>query len=175
MKPVLTPRILEDLHGWLADCAVDGHTCPGNGEIAKRYGFASVATAAKAVGRLETQGRIAVVRGWTARQATIVATGLSTAPIRQAARASRNPSANSGRRMALSAGPRMVGPRGRQCQWIEDDPCGDDSCKCLRETARGDSWCPAHRERVYLPPEVAEERFGVVAVATTGSVTRRAS
>lgn len=175
MKQVLTLRILDDLHEWLSDCAVAGRVCPGNAEIAKRYEFASVATAAKAVGRLEKQGRIAVLRGWTARQVTILATGLSTAPIRQAERASRKPSPDSGRRTGILPGPRMVGPRGRQCQWIEGEPRGDDSCKCLRETAPGDSWCPAHRERVYLPPEVAEERFGVAAGVAAGSITRRAS
>lgn len=175
MKPVLTQLLLDDLHGWLSECAAVGRGCPGNAEIARRYEFASVATAAKAVGCLEKQGRIAVLRGWTARQATITATGESTAPIRQAVRSVRAAPGSGEGRVAVTAGPRIVGPRGRQCQWIEGEPRGDDSCKCLRETALGESWCPAHRERVYLPPEVAENRFGLVAILAPGSIARRAS
>jgi hypothetical protein len=174
MKQALTPRILDNLYDWLSDCAAAGRSCPGNSDIARRYQFASVATAAKAVGRLEKQGRIAVLRGWTARQATITATGESTAPMRQADRALRKLPRSVEGRVAIAAGPRIVGPRGRQCQWIEGEPSGDDSCKCLRETALGESWCQVHRERVYLPPEVAEERFGLAAVPAAGSVTRRA-
>jgi hypothetical protein len=162
MKPVLTTQLLDDLYGWLAECAAGGRACPGNGEIARRYAFASVATAAKAVGRLEKQGRIAVQRGWTARQATIVATGASTAPIRQASREARKPPQPGQRLVVTLPKARIVGPRGRQCQWIEGEPGGDDSCKCLRETAQGACWCPVHRARVYLPPEVAEQRFGPI-------------
>jgi hypothetical protein len=160
MKQVLTPQLLDDLFGWLAECAGAGRACPGNAEIARRYEFASAATAAKAVGRLEQQGRIAVRRGWTARQATITATGESTAPIAQADRAARKPPCPGGSSPVVPAGPRIVGPRGRQCQWIGGVPSGDDSCKCLRETARGTSWCPAHLECIYLPPEMAENCFG---------------
>lgn len=175
MKPVLTPQLLDDLYGWLSDCAAAGRACPGNADIARRYEFASGATAAKAIGRLEQQGRIAVLRGWTARQATITATGDSTAAIRQAGRAMRRPLRSGRRRVVGSAGPRVVGPRGRQCQWIEGEPGGDDSCKCLRKTVRGASWCQAHRERVYLPPEAAEERFGPLPGAAPRSVLRRAA
>ena len=91
MKPVLTQQLLDDLYGWLVDCAAAGRPCPGNADIARRYEFASGATAAKAIGRLEKQGRIAVLRGWTTRQATITATGESTAAIRQAGRVMRGP------------------------------------------------------------------------------------
>ena len=160
MKPVLTPQILNDLDGWLVECAATGRSCPGNAEIASRYEFSSLATAAKAVGRLEKHGRIGVLRGWTARQATIIATGESTAPIRQSDRAVRKPPQPRESPVIVPAGRRIVGPRRRQCQWIEGEPSGDDRCKCRRETARGLSWCPAHLDRIYLPPEVAEERFG---------------
>jgi hypothetical protein len=171
MKPRLTPQLLDDLLGWLAERAAAGRGCPGNAEIAKRYEFASTATAAKAVNRLENQGRIAVRRGWTARQATIVATGESTAPIMQGNRdARRLPKPRVGPFIS-PPGPRIVGPKGRQCQWIAGEPSGDDSCKCLRETARGESWCQAHLERIYLPPDVAEERFGLA----PDSASRRTS
>ena len=175
MKPVLTPQLLDDLYGWLADCAVAGRVCPGNADIARRYEFASVATAAKAVGRLEKQRRIVVLRGWTARQATITATGESTAPIRQAARTARQPARPNGHRVVVPAGPHVAGPRGRQCQWIEGEPGGDDSGKCLRKTARGASWCPPHLERVYLPPDVAEKRFGPLPGPAKDFVLRRAA
>lgn len=161
MKPVLTPRLLDDLYDWLAECAAAGRMCPGNAEIARRYQFASPATSAKAVGRLERQGRIAVLRGWTARQATIIATGQCTAPIRQSGRTARKPANPGATSMVIPMGARIVGPKGRQCQWIEGEPGGDDRCKCLRETASGGSWCDAHRARVYLPPETAEEPAGV--------------
>jgi hypothetical protein len=164
MKPVLTPEVLDDLYGWLAERAAGGRACPGNAEIAKRYRFASVATAAKAVGRLENLGRIAVQRGWTARQATILATGVSTAPIRQANRQARNPPQPKQRPVVMLPTARIVGPGGRQCQWIEGEPSGDDSCKCLRKTARGSAWCRAHGARVYLPPDVAERRFSPLPV-----------
>ena len=175
MKQVLTPQLLDDLYGWLAECAGSGGVCPGNAEIARRYEFASAATAAKAVGRLEKQGRIAVRRGWTARQATITATGESTAPIAQANRDARRPSRPGARPATAFPGPRIVGPRGRQCQWIEGEPSGDDGCKCLRRTARGKIWCPAHLERIYLPRDVAEERFGPVPGLVPVSALRRAS
>ena len=45
------------------------------------------------------------------------------------------------------------------CQWIEGEPSGDDGCKCLRGTERGESWCPAHLERIYLPPDMAEKLY----------------
>ena len=174
MKQILTPQLLDDLFGWLAECAGAGRVCPGNAEIARRYEFASTATAAKAVGRLEQQGRIAVRRGWTARQATITATGESTAPIAQAIRDARRPPQLSARSVITALpGPRIVGPRERQCQWIAGEPSGDDSCKCLRETAQGVSWCPAHLERIFLPPEVAEERFGTLPGVARGSVAGR--
>ena len=175
MKSLLTPQLLDDLFGWLAECAATGKICPGNAEIARRYEFASAATAAKAVGRLEQHGRIAVTRGWTARQVTIIATGESTAPIAQANRADRKQPRPNGRRAVVSGGPRIVGPGGRQCQWIEGDPGGDDSCKCLRRTARGVSWCPSHLERIYLPPEATEERFGPMPGIAPGPVARRAA
>lgn len=160
MKQVLTPDLLDDLYRWLVQCAAAGVTCPGNVEIAKRYAFASGATAVKAIGRLEKDGRITVQRGWTARQVTITATGASTAEIRQASRRARK-APQPGHRSILPLGPRAIGPTGRQCQWIDGEPEGDDSCKCLRRTAeRGGSWCAAHLTRVYLPAEVAEARFG---------------
>lgn len=121
------------------------------------------------------QGRIAVLRGSTARQATITATGASTAPIRQANREERKLPRPSGHRALVPAGPRVIGPRDRRCQWIEGEPGGDDSCKCLRETLLGENWCPAHRERVYLPPEVAEERFGLLPGTAQAAVQRRAA
>ena len=167
MKPVLTPQLLDDLYGWLVARAVDGRHCPGNGEIAKRYRFASIATATKAIGRLEQQGRIAVRRGATARQATITATGDSTAPLRQAIRPARIPPRPKKHSVLGHSRPGIAGPGGRQCQWIEGEPGGDDSCKCLRVTVRGSNWCPAHRERVYLPPEMAEQRFGPLPVLLT--------
>lgn len=160
MKPLLTPRLLDELYGWLADCAAGGRACPGNAEIARRYGFASVATAAKAVGRLERQGRITVLRGWAARQATIAATGQSTAPIRQAGRKAHRTPGSGGVSIAVPMGARVIGPAGRQCQWIEGEPGGDDGCKCLRRTVPGGSWCEVHRERVYLPPEIAGQPVG---------------
>ena len=175
MKQVLTPQLLDDLFGWLAECVAAGRACPGNAEIARRYQFASVATAAKAVGRLEKQGRIAVRRGWTARQVTITATGESTAPIAQANRDARRPQRPRVGPVAAAPGPRIVGPKGRQCQWIAGEPRGDDSCKCLRETARGENWCPAHLEQIYLPPDVAEERFGSLPGIVRGSVAGRAA
>lgn len=159
MKSVLTAGVLENLHEWLAACAEHGRPCPGNREIARRYGFASGATAAKAIARLEKQGRIRVHRGWTARQATILATGRSTAPVPDTSRRDRRvrPRARPSRAVL---GPRIPGPKGRQCQWIEGEPSGDDDCKCLRRTPPGSSWCPAHRGRIHLPPELAETRFG---------------
>lgn len=173
MKPVLTPRLLDDLYGWLAECAAAGRVCPGNAEIARRYEFASAATSAKAVGRLEQQGRIAVLRGWTARQATIVATGQCTAPIRRAGRTARKPADPGAASMAVPMGARIVGPGGRQCQWIDGEPGGDDTCKCLRETVRGESWCKAHRARVYLPPEIAAEAAGAAARPLAGPTSWR--
>ncbi|MDH5556778.1 MAG: GcrA family cell cycle regulator [Alphaproteobacteria bacterium] len=175
MKQLLSEELLDDLYAWLSDRAAGARACPGNAEIARRYEFGSVATAAKAVGRLEKQGRITVLRGWTARQATIVATGDSTAPIRQADRAKRALPAAGALRVAVPSGPRIVGPVGRQCQWIDGEPRGDDTCKCLRETEPGESWCRAHRERVYLPPEVAEERFGPVSGTARVADRRRVS
>jgi len=176
MKSLLTQQVLDDLYVWLVDCAAEGRACPGNAEIAKCYEFASVATAAKAVGRLEQQGRIVVLRGWTARQATIAATGASASPVRQAARSPRRPPKPKNHLVTAFSGPRVVGPRGRQCQWIEGEPSGDDSCKCLRETAPGVSWCPVHRERIFLPPEVADHRFGslrrLVRREVTGSIAK---
>ena len=159
MKQVLTAELLDGLYGWLAECAAAGRQCPGNREIARRYGFASGATAAKAVARLERDGRIRVRRGWSARQATIIATGRSTAAVEER-RYERRRRVAAVRRAASALGPRIPGPGGRQCQWIEGEPGEDDNCKCLRVTAAGDSWCRAHRARVYLPPEVAEARFG---------------
>lgn len=158
MKRLLTPDLLEDLYGWLAACAASGRTCPGNREIARRYGFASGATAAKAIAKLEKADRIRVRRGWTARQATIVATGRSTAPIRVAT--SRTKPVRRAITVPVAVGPRIIGPKGQQCQWIEGDPSGRDDCKCLRPTARHSNWCPAHLRKVYLPPAVAESRFG---------------
>lgn len=157
MRAVLTAELLDDLYGWLCECAAAGRIFPGNAEIARRYEFASVATAAKAVGRLERQGRIAVLRGWNSREATIVATGACTAPIRRTARAARKPSGGDGSSRVIAMGARIIGAKGRQCQWIEGDPGEDDRCKCLRQTVPGGSWCGAHRERVYLPPETADE------------------
>lgn len=162
MKRLLTPEMLNSLYGWLADCAEQGRRCPGNAEIARHYGFASSATAAKAVARLEREGRIRVRRGWTARQATIVATGRSTAPVGERLRAGRRQPCRY-RQPVPAMGPRIAGPKGRQCQWIEDEPSGDDACKCLRLTAPGASWCRAHRARVYLPPEAVEARYGPLA------------
>jgi hypothetical protein len=159
MKTLLTPDLLEHLYGWLAACAAAGRSCPGNREIARRYGFSSGATAAKAVASLEKAGRIRVRRGWTARQATIVATGRSTAPIRDAAGRTR-PVARAADTVPVATGRRIAGPKGRQCQWIEGNPSGRDECKCLRPTVPQSSWCPAHLRKVYLPPDVAESRFG---------------
>jgi hypothetical protein len=173
MKSLLTPQLLDHLQGWLTDCAADGRVCPSNTEIAKRFKFSSVATAAKAVGRLEKQGRIVVQRGWTARQVTIIGTGESTAQIRQITRVVRKPTRPTDRIVDVFSGPRVVGPRGRQCQWIEGEPSGDDSCKCLRETALGVSWCPTHRMRIFLPPEVADQRFGPLRGLVRGQVVRR--
>jgi hypothetical protein len=173
MKSLLTPQLLDHLYSWLTECAADGRVCPGNTEIAKRYEFSSVATAAKAVGRLEEQGRIAVLRGWTARQVTINASGESTAQIRQTTRVVRKPPQPTDRIVDVFSGPRVVGPRGRQCQWIEGEPSGDDSCKCLRETALGVSWCPTHQTRIFLPPEVADQRFGPLRGLVREKVVRR--
>lgn len=159
MKRMLTAKVLDNLYGWLADCAEEGRQCPGNREIARRYGFASGATAAKAVARLERDGRIRVRRGWTARQATILATGRCTAAVEER-RYGRRRRDSRVERAVPAMGPRIPGPKGRQCQWIEGEPGEDDNCKCLRVTAAGESWCKAHRVRVYLPPEVAEARFG---------------
>jgi hypothetical protein len=100
-----------------------------------------------------------VQRGWTARQATILATGRSTAAVADR-RYERRRSAAGLARPVPAQGPRIPGPKGRQCQWIEGEPGEDDNCKCLRVTAAGESWCKAHRARVYLPPEVAEARYG---------------
>lgn len=172
MKSLLTPQMLDHLYSWLTECAADGRVCPGNTEIAKRYEFSSVATAAKAVGRLEKQGRIAVLRGWTARQVTIKASGESTAEIRQTTRVMRKPRPTN-RIVDVFSRPRVLGPRGRQCQWIEGEPSGDDSCKCLRETAFGVSWCQTHRTRIFLPPEVADQRFGPLRALVRGQVARR--
>lgn len=173
MKSLLTSQLLDNLYGWLAECATTGRVCPSNTEIAKRFAFSSVATAAKAVGRLEKQGRIAVLRGWTERQVTIVATGKSTARIRQATRVARKPPRSQIRAVNVISGPRIVGPKGRQCQWIEGEPSGDDSCKCLRETEQGTSWCPPHRMRIFLPPELADQRFGPLMGLVRGEVARR--
>lgn len=159
MKQMLTAEMLDSLYGWLADCAAEGRQCPGNMEIARRYGFASGATAAKAVARLERAGRILVKRGWTTRQATIVATGRSTAAVAER-RYERRRKTSRVERDVPAMGPRIPGPKGRQCQWIEGEPGEDDGCKCLRVTAAGESWCKAHRARAYLPPEVVEARYG---------------
>ena len=35
-------------------------------------------------------------------------------------------------------------PPAKQCQWIEDEPSADDSCKCLGETVPGRSYCGPH-------------------------------
>ena len=173
MKSLLTPQLLDSLHDWLTECAATEQVCPSNTDIAKRYEFSSVATAAKAIGRLEKQARIAVLRGWTARQVTITATGESTARIRQIIRVVRKPSRPRDHAVDVFSGPRIVGPKGRQCQWIEGEPSGDDSCKCLRETAPGASWCPPHRTRIFLPPEVADQRFGPLRGLVRGQVVRR--
>ncbi len=173
MKPVLTPQLLDDLYGWLVARAAVGRHCPGNGEIAKHYRFASIATATKAIGRLEQQGRIAVRRGATARQATITATGDSTAPLRQAIRPARKRPRPKTGPVVMPPTARVIGAAGRQCQWIEGDPGGDDSCKCLRVTIRGSNWCPAHRARVYLPLEIAEQRFGPLPGRLPGRLARR--
>lgn len=155
---VLTPALLDNLQGWLADCAARGRACPGNGAIAKRYGFASVATAVKAIARLEAQGRIAVRRGRTSRQVIFTGTGLATAPIYEPLRQYRPAAPRPRPAPAPVMGPPIVGPKGRQCQWIEGEPGLDDQCKCLRRTEPGQSWCAAHRARVYLPADVAAAR-----------------
>jgi hypothetical protein len=172
MRQVLTPALLDDLYRWLVQCAEAGRMCPGNAEIARRYAFASGATAAKAIGRLEKDRRIAVQRGWTARRVTITGTGASTAEIRQSSRRARKAS-RPGQKSVFPPGPRTVGPKGRQCQWIDGEPDGDDACKCLRTTAtQGGSWCAGHLARVYLPPEVAEARFGgLPALARAGGTS----
>jgi len=173
MKAVVTPELLETLFHWLADCAAAGRACPGNAEIAKRYDFASAATAAKAIAKLERQGRITVARGWTARQVTIAETGDSTAGIVGTSRMARKPRRPVKQVVTRSSGPRVVGPKGRQCQWIDGEPRGDDSCKCLRETVESESWCPVHRARIFLPPEVADQRFGSIRQLARNRATGR--
>lgn len=172
MKQMLTTEMLDSLYGWLADCAEAGRQCPGNREIARRYGFASGATAAKAVARLERDGRIRVRRGWSARQATILVTGRSTTGVEEH-RYERRRKVLLTERAVPAMGPRIPGPEGRQCQWIEGEPGEDDRCKCLRVTAAGESWCKAHKARVYLPPEVAEARFGPLLPGKRKTIERR--
>jgi hypothetical protein len=47
--------------------------------------------------------------------------------------------------------PGFSGPPARGCQWIEGEPSGDDSCKCLKPSKTGFDWCEEHFKRVYMP------------------------
>lgn len=39
--------------------------------------------------------------------------------------------------------------RPTKCQWIEDEPTLDDSCKCMKPVQPGSSYCQAHHARCY--------------------------
>lgn len=159
---VMDPNILDSLYGWLCECATTGAPCPGNQTICDRYGFKSMATASGAIKKLETQGKITVRRYNQARQVYIPATGQRTAapkmekkqghvPVLPALR-KRVVAPKTSKKASPPRKPRKprataVGPRSRQCQWIEGLPTRDDSCKCLAETPPGEPYCPSHEHR----------------------------
>ena len=155
---VLTPAVLDSLYDWLCDVAAVGVPCPANKAICERYGLKSWATAASAIKKLEKAGRITVVRANHSRCVTIVATGLSTAPLRSSPVVQPIPTLPPLRRPAETPKPLVVVPKigrkGRQCQWIEAEPTGDDACKCLAPTAEGRPYCPDHQKRVTVGPYV---------------------
>lgn len=43
----------------------------------------------------------------------------------------------------------------QRCQWIENEPSPDDSCKCLAPTLPGSPWCAEHKARAYPVHRVA--------------------
>ena len=163
---IVTPEICEHMFKWLRDCAAVGQPCPTNAEISARFGFRSVASGAKLVGLLEKSGRIGVQRTRTTRVVRIVETGKSTAamvhngplsprPIKKRSIAARQALSITCARKRMqraamqenvSAGPYSPA---RNCQWIADDPTGDDSCKCGAETIPGKPYCAAHFARSY--------------------------
>jgi len=162
---------LESLYGWLCACAAAGEACPTNAEIADRFGRKSVSSAARLVSILEKQGRITVTRTNVARTVTITATGARTAEMESAGRHGRRRKRRNSlaSRLALArtlarkkenaASENGVGeiarypapPLGRSklCQWIENDPTPDDSCKCLAPVVDGWPYCYEHLERAY--------------------------
>ena len=67
------------------------------------------------------------------------------------------------RRRAAAAGLTLLamrrgftGPRPRLCQWIEGEPSGDDSCKCLVPVEPGRPYCAAHWARAWRPADKVE-------------------
>lgn len=156
----IPPERLETLYAWLVDCAETGLPCPRNSEICERFGLASISSAAKLIARLEGAGRIAVERTRSTRRVTITASGARTIEMR--------PGGPVARRTILRRQPKVIpfvppppppprkGEKGRQCQWIDAEPTGDDSCKCLVETLRGKQWCADHYPRVWRPAEKKE-------------------
>jgi len=173
-----------------------GEVCPTNPVLAARMGWASVASASRAVADLERAGLVRVERTRVWRIVTIVATGRSTAwngmgrnpdPEAEARDAARR------RKVAITADaqaraeqfsrraaglpvyrlairPGFSGGPAHKCQWIEGDPARDNSCKCLAPSAPGHSWCAAHLARIHDAPTQArlDRRLGI-ADATRGA------
>ena len=147
---------LDELYAWLVDCAEAGRPCPRNNAICERFGLASPSSAAKLVARLEGAGRIAVERTRSTRRVTIADTGTRTTESRPGGALSRREPVRKQSSAPVIPLPRRVGPKGRQCQWIEGEPSADDSCKCRLETIPGKPWCAAHYPRVWRPAQRVE-------------------
>jgi hypothetical protein len=81
---------------WLCDVAAERGQAPTNAAIAERFGFASIASAARLMQVLEEAGAIVVRRAHMSRQVVIVATGQATAanpppPVKSRSRSSPRP------------------------------------------------------------------------------------
>ena len=45
--------------------------------------------------------------------------------------------------------PLTVGARPKQCQWIQNEPTANDSCKCGARTVAESSYCAEHEARAH--------------------------
>lgn len=154
----------EQLYAVLVRAAESGQPCPGNTELAGRFGWDSIASPVRRMQKLEKAGRITVERGHHTRVVTIVATGQRTAgaavrsqrvrvsgPRRRSKPSEEQaPTVTSDDRWPkISRLPDFGFWRPKQCQWIEGQPTRDDSCKCLAPVRPGQPYCEAHYRRAW--------------------------
>lgn len=151
---------VEQAFAMYAQAAAAGAVCPTLDEISTALGGLSLSMGKRCTKVLVDSGRIRVRVFRNCRVVEIAATGQTTRLLE----AQREPAKLSPVHEAVPPTPPAdIGPPHRRCQWIAGEPSGDDSCKCLRETEPGRSFCPTHHARAYIGilPQPDPERYVV--------------